>query len=48
MLYDRHSGLQNKWDKAFWARGYYVEIIGNTTDEAEESSKEVPLCSRPV
>ena len=21
-------------DKAFWARGYYVETIGNITDEA--------------
>lgn len=20
--------LQSKWDKAFWARGYYVETIG--------------------
>ena len=40
----------NKWDKAaFWARGYYVETIGNITDEAvqkyikeqaEESRKE--------
>ena len=26
--------LQNKWDKAFRARGYYVETIGNITDEA--------------
>ena len=26
--------LQSKWDKAFWARGYYVETIGNITDEA--------------
>ena len=35
MLYDRHPELQSKWDKAaFWARGYYVEIIGNITDEA--------------
>ena len=24
MLYDRHPELQSKWDKAFWARGYYV------------------------
>lgn len=41
--------LQSKWDKAFWARGYYVETIGNITDEAvqkyikeqaEESRKE--------
>ena len=34
MLYDRHPELQSKWDKAaFWARGYYVETIGNITDE---------------
>lgn len=49
MFYDRHPELQSKWDKAFWARGYYVETIGNITDEAvqkyikeqaEESRKE--------
>ena len=34
MIYDRHSELQSKWNKAFWARGYYVETIGNITDEA--------------
>ena len=34
MVYDRHPELQSKWDKAFWARGYYVETIGNITDEA--------------
>lgn len=34
MLYDRHPELQSKWDKAFWARGYYVETIDNVTDEA--------------
>lgn len=32
MVYDRHPELQSKWDKAFWARGYYVETIGNITD----------------
>ena len=49
MIYDRHPELQSKWDKAFWVRGYYVETIGNITDEAvqkyikeqaEESRKE--------
>ena len=49
MIYDRHPELQSKWDKAFWARGYYVETIGNITQEAvqkyikeqaEESRKE--------
>ena len=49
MLYDRYPELQSKWDKAFWARGYYVETIGNITDaavqkyineQAEESRRE--------
>ena len=49
MIYDRHPELQSKWDKAFWARWYHVETIGNITDEAvqkyikeqaEESRKE--------
>lgn len=34
MIYDRHPKLQSKWDKAFGARAYYVETIGNITDEA--------------
>ena len=33
-LYDRHPELQSKWDKAFGARGYNVETIGNIPDEA--------------
>ena len=49
MIYDRHPELQNKWNKAFWARGYCVATIGNLTEEAikkyiaeqsEESRKE--------
>ena len=49
MIYDRHPNLQSKWDKSFWARGYYVSTIGNITEEAikkyireqaEESRKE--------
>ena len=34
MLYDRYQNLQSKWDKAFGARGYYVETIGNVTEAA--------------
>ena len=34
MIYDRHPELQNKWNKAFWARGYYVATIGNITEGA--------------
>ena len=33
MIYDRYPELQSKWDKAFWARGYYVETVGNIIDE---------------
>lgn len=34
MIYDRHPETQSKWNKAFGGRGYYVETIGNITDEA--------------
>ena len=49
MIYDRHPNLQSKWDKAFWARGYYVATVGNVTEatikkyieeQSEESRKE--------
>ena len=49
MVHGRHPQLQSKWDKAFWAWGYYIETIGNITGEAvqkyikeqaEESRKE--------
>ena len=33
MIYDRHPELGSKWDRSFWARGYYVSTIGNV-DEA--------------
>ncbi len=53
MIDDRHPELQSKWDKLFWARGYYVETIGNITEEAvqknqEKKIREVPLYSGPV
>jgi len=49
MVYDKHPELQNKWNKSFWASGYYVATVGNITEEAikkyireqsEESRKE--------
>ena len=49
MIYDRHPEKQSKWNKAVWARGYYVATIGNITETAikkyiaeqsEESRKE--------
>ena len=49
MIYDRHPEQQSKWNKAFWARGYYVAMVGNVREDAikkyiqeqsEESRKE--------
>lgn len=38
MIYDRHPELQSKWNKAFWARGYYVETIGNITKKLSRNT----------
>ena len=49
MIYDRHPELGNKFERDFWARGYYVSTIGNVNEETirkyikeqqEESYKE--------
>lgn len=49
MIYDRYLEQQSKWNKAFWARGYYVATVGNVKEDAikkyiqeqsEESQKE--------
>jgi len=48
MIFDKHPELGSKWDRSFWARGYYVATIGNITEEAiknyireqQEESKE--------
>lgn len=49
MIYDRHPELGDKWDRSFWARGYYVSTIGNVDEKTikkyikeqeEESFKE--------
>lgn len=34
MIFDRHPELQSKWNKSFWARGYYVATVGNITESA--------------
>ena len=47
MIYDRYPNLQSKWDKAFWARGYYVATVGNITEEAiKKYTKEQSEASR--
>ena len=33
MIYDKHPEQRSKWNKSFWARGYYVATIGNISEE---------------
>jgi putative transposase len=34
MIFDKHPEIGSKWDRSFWARGYYVSTIGNITEDA--------------
>ncbi len=34
MIFDKHPEMGSKWDRHFWARGYYVATVGNITEEA--------------
>jgi putative transposase len=34
MIFDAHPDKMNKWNKNFWARGYYAATVGNTTEDA--------------
>jgi putative transposase len=49
MVFDKHPELGSKWDREFWARGYYVTTVGDVNEETvrqyiakqeEESRKE--------
>jgi putative transposase len=49
MIFDRHPEMGQKWNREFWARGYYVSTVGDVNEEAvkkyiaqqvEESRKE--------
>ena len=33
MLFDRHPEYRSKNGRHFWARGYYVETVGNVNEE---------------
>ena len=33
MIHDKHPEFANKWNREFWARGYYVTTIGNINEE---------------
>ena len=34
MIFDKHPEIGSKWDRSFWARGYYVSTVGNITEDA--------------
>lgn len=34
MIFVKHPEIGNKWDRSFWARGYYVSSLGNITEDA--------------
>ena len=57
MIYDKHPEMESKWDRSFWARGYYVTTIGNVNEETvkeyiqrqtEESKNEEKKSYRPL
>ena len=57
MVYDKHPEMESKWDRSFWARGYYVATIGNVNEETvkdyirrqtEESMNEDKKSYRPL
>lgn len=34
MIYDRHPEIKARWgERHLWARGYYVETVGNINEE---------------
>jgi putative transposase len=33
MIFDRHPDMGSKFNRHFWARGYYVASIGNINEE---------------
>ena len=57
MSFDKHPELGSKWDRSFWARGYYVATVGNVNEETvkeyirrqtEESMNEEKKSYRPL
>ena len=33
MIFDRHPEKREKYNRHFWARGYYCETVGNVNEE---------------
>ena len=57
MIYDKHPEMGSKWDRSFWARGYYVTTIGNVNEttvkeyiqrQTEESMNEAKKSYKPL
>ena len=57
MIFDKHPEMGNKWDRSFWARGYYVSTVENVDEETvkeyirrqtEESMNEDRKTYRPL
>ena len=57
MIFDKHPELGSKWDRSFWARGYYAATVGNVNEETvkeyirrqtEESMNEEKKTCRPL
>ena len=34
MLFDKHPEMGDKWNREFWARGYYVATVGEVSEDA--------------
>jgi putative transposase len=34
MIFDKHPDMGSKFDRHFWARGYYVATVGSVTEDA--------------
>ena len=34
MIFDKYPDMGSKWNRNFWARGYYVATVGNITEDA--------------
>jgi putative transposase len=33
MIFDRHPEYRERYNRHFWARGYYCETVGNVNEE---------------
>jgi putative transposase len=33
MIFDRHPDMGSKYNRHFWARGYYVSTVGEVSEE---------------